>query len=194
MTPPRVGFPKPKPKKPKVRKFIARSRVKRMNPERVKREFERTMHSKARQRFVQARPCIISNHECLYYDGHSVNAHVVNDGSKGGSRKSGYRCITEMCDFHHYLLDNVIRRPEFERTYHVDLQACADVTEADWLQTFRGATVHDSLSLGSQNNDAAQRLAIAGTASPHLRLIERQEMDALIVACPASAVQPRTLP
>ena len=104
------------------------------NAARKKREFARTMHSVERVKFVQSRPCVVSNDHCRYYEGHSVNAHVVDDGSKGGARKSGYRCVTEMCDYHHYLLDNVIRRPEFEQRHGIDLQACCDRTEADWLE------------------------------------------------------------
>ena len=118
----------------KPRKAIPRSGPpNRRNGARQKVEFARTLHSKARQKFVQSRPCVVSNAECQYYTGHSVNAHVVDDGTKGGSRKSGYRCVTEMCDVHHYILDNVERRPEFERRRGIDLQACCDRTQAAWL-------------------------------------------------------------
>lgn len=115
-----------------------RNRPAAKNAARVKREFARTMHSAERVLFVQSRPCVISNAECRYYAGHSVNAHVVNDGSKGGSRKAGYRCITGLCDVHHYLLDNIMRRPEFEQRYGVDLQECADATERAWLASVEG--------------------------------------------------------
>ena len=118
-----------RPKKAIPRKSPPRKR----NQARAAREFERCLHSKQRQTFVQSRPCVVSDGDCQYYTGKSVNAHVVDDGSKGGSRRSGYRCVTEMCDWHHHVLDTFFRRPEFEERYHIDLQACADRTQAEWL-------------------------------------------------------------
>lgn len=113
----------------------AKARPNAVNRVRKAREFKRTMHSVARVKFVQSLPCLVGNRECQYYDGHSVNMHVVDDGSKGGSRKAGYRCIAPGCDFHHSLLDTQVRRAEFEQRYGVDLQGCADDTEFRWQRS-----------------------------------------------------------
>ena len=114
-----------RPKKAIPRKSPPRKR----NQARAAREFERCLHSKQRQTFVQSRPCVVSDGDCQYYTGKSVNAHVVDDGSKGGARKSGYRCVTEMCDWHHHVLDCVLGQSAFERQYGIDLQACCDETQ-----------------------------------------------------------------
>lgn len=66
--------------------------VKRVNASRKAAEFARTYHSEARVRFVKALPCAACG-----VTGFSENAHVVNDGSKGAGRKSGYRGIAPLC-------------------------------------------------------------------------------------------------
>lgn len=105
---------------------------KKVNKKRAAAEFKRCFHSKARQKFVQLRPCIVSNAECQYIAGISANAHVVKDGSEGASRKGGYKCIAPACDFH-TVLDTQLRGEEFEKKYGISLQAKADATEAAWL-------------------------------------------------------------
>jgi len=64
--------------------------VRKINKQRAKNEFARCYHSRARQKFVNLRPCAA----CDVW-GYSQNAHVL--GNDGASRKGSYKTIAALC-------------------------------------------------------------------------------------------------
>lgn len=73
----------------KPRKPIKRTAVKKINPERRKREFARTYHSKERVAFVKDLLCAL----CLFTP--CDNAHVKSKSGMG--RKGDYTTIAALC-------------------------------------------------------------------------------------------------
>lgn len=91
--------PLPRPTKP-----IARSAIKprtkrppRVNRKRQSSEFARTVHSRARQRFVSSLPCVVDS--CA--EGPCHGHHIENGGL---SRKADYTRIVSLCPSHHHFL------------------------------------------------------------------------------------------
>ncbi len=136
-----TAVPKPRKQRKKTRTPLQRSRtpiargpVKRKNAKRKASEFARTYHSRARVEFIQSLPCIVGTHgACI--GGPSENAHVIDDGTKGASRKSGFACIAPLCRYHHtggnFSLHRVGSRA-FESYYSLDLTHAASQTEKQW--------------------------------------------------------------
>jgi hypothetical protein len=102
--------------------------VARVNKKRKASAFVRCYFSKARVEFVSRLHCIVDGCEST----RSENAHLVNDGSKGAGRKSGYKTVGPACREHHHELDEVLGRDQFEIKYGLCLQDEADKTEAAW--------------------------------------------------------------
>lgn len=124
---PAVPKPTPKPKHAKG--------VKRVNPERKAREFERTYLSKERVEFVKGLPCIVPH--CRRRP--SDNAHITPDGM---ARKGHYTTIVPACRMHHTRLDtHPDGREGFEGEMYVDLEALAADTEKHWLAHSGGSTL-----------------------------------------------------
>lgn len=108
-----------------------RKPIKKRNAKRQASEFQRTYFSLARKRFINRLPCAW----CRII-GYSENAHVTDDGTKGGSRKSGYECIAPLCgplgNNCHRKFDT--REAPFDREDdRAFIEAQAPVTHAAWL-------------------------------------------------------------
>lgn len=91
--------PLPRPTKPIARSAI-KSRAKRPPKRNVKRqqsEFARTVHSRARQRFVSGLNCVVNT--CM--DGPCHGHHIENGGM---GRKGPYTSIVPLCPAHHRFL------------------------------------------------------------------------------------------
>lgn len=89
---------------PRQTKPIARSAIKprttrppRVNRKRQASEFARTVHSRARQRFVSSLPCVVA--ACA--EGPCHGHHIENGGM---SRKADYTRIVSLCPSHHRFL------------------------------------------------------------------------------------------
>jgi hypothetical protein len=104
--------------------------MKKVNRKRKASAFERCYHSVERVEFVKALHCLVDGCEST----ESENAHVCDDGSKGGSRKSGYTCIAPACGEHHHEMDDVIGKEMFEEKYGVDLALEAAKCQRAWLR------------------------------------------------------------
>ncbi len=94
-------------------------------------EFARKYGSDERCEFVRSLPCIVP--DCTRRD--IENAHVIDDGSKGMGRKSGYTCIAPLCRYHHQhspVSLHVLNRVAFEAMHGVSLKLAAAQTEIAW--------------------------------------------------------------
>jgi hypothetical protein len=116
----RATMPTPKP----------RTRVRPVNTERKSKEFRRTYYSVERVLFIQALHCIVDGCDST----ESEAAHVCDDGSKGMSRKSGYKCTAPACRAHHHEMDEEIGKEAFAEKYGLDLALEAAKTQRAWLR------------------------------------------------------------
>lgn len=94
MKSPQKPIPRVSPKKAS-KGFPKRSAVKKVNPARRRKEFERCYHSKERVEFVKNLPCAA----CTYHEWNTgyrcENAHVCGNGGMG--RKGDYTTIAPLC-------------------------------------------------------------------------------------------------
>ena len=104
------------------RKPIKRTAVKKVNPERRKREWKRAYGSPSRVQWIAWQPSIVSGlRPC-------ENAHVRNGGM---GRKADARWIVPLTAAEHRELHK-IGVATFSKTYDVDLEALAISTNAAW--------------------------------------------------------------
>lgn len=123
-----------------------KSPVKKVNRKRRASEFARCYHSKERVAFVKSLPCAACG-----FVGFSQNAHVVDDGTKGGGRKSGYGCIAPLCGPRpafifgvtypgcHHIYDTDPYRLRMRYVTFNEWQAARD-TEAAWQEQLRAGS------------------------------------------------------
>lgn len=106
---------------------VKSGRPKQKNPKRRESEFGRCYHSRERVKFVAGLPCFATGRV-----GGNDNTHVIDDGSKGMGRKSGYACIAPLSRDAHRLLH--CKPVEFQERYGpIDFAFAAAWTEACWL-------------------------------------------------------------
>lgn len=149
--------PKPrKPRSPKKRPFSSikqksyeevkqlasgappRKRPKRANPKRKASEFKRCYGSSARCEWIKSLPCAV--YACR--NRNVENAHLIDDGTKGMGRKSGYATVGPLCRYHHTEGDtslHVLGRRLFEERHGLDLKSVAARVEINW-RAFNGDT------------------------------------------------------
>ncbi len=148
---PRLPNAAPKPKaKPKAPRAFnsslprATKPPKTKNAKRKKSEFARCYGSKERVEFVKGQNCLIAVNyiSTACCNGSTENAHVVNDGTRGAGRKSGFACIAPLCHRHHAELHD-LGQQLFEATYDLDLAHCAEATELRWLAVSASRKNHD---------------------------------------------------
>lgn len=106
---------------------MKRSPVKRRNPGRRKREFERAYHSAERVAWVKRRPCVVSDRSFLCA-GQIQNMHITGDGA---GRKAAYDKIVPCCAYHHALMHQQ-GIATFSANYDLNLTALAEATELAW--------------------------------------------------------------
>lgn len=87
-------------------------------------EWLRAYGSRERVRFVARLPCRVPT--CIR--GPSQNAHAETGGT---GRKADARTILPLCRHHHAQL-HAMGRWTFEKTYGINLMACAEWTEWKW--------------------------------------------------------------
>lgn len=102
--------------------------MKRVNKARKSKEFIRTFLSVARVQFIQRLHCIVDGCEST----RSETAHVCDDGTKGGSRRAGYKCTAPLCRDHHHELDEQLGPVLFAEKYGLDLEAEAAKAQRSW--------------------------------------------------------------
>lgn len=103
-------------------KPIKRTAVKKVNPERRKREFARCYGSPSRVQWIAWQPSVVSGlRPC-------ENAHVRNGGT---GRKADARWIVPLTPAEHRELHRV-GKVTFEYTHGVDLDYLAELTNDDW--------------------------------------------------------------
>lgn len=116
------------------RKALARrTKVKRVNRNRRKKEWARAYGSKERVAFVQSLPSVAGG------IGPCENAHIVTGGM---GRKADYCLIVPLTPEEHRDL-HVVGPRRFEELCNIDLEACAAFTEAAWL-AYSGASLTPS--------------------------------------------------
>lgn len=149
----------PRVPKPKASAKSVRKPVKRVNPARKKREWERAYGSKARVEWVKAQPCAYCVGLSPFFgktDSSSHNAHTEHDG---GSRKGGYKSIVPLCPTHHSRFD--LRQYPFDDSrVRAALRTLAATTERYWQLSQASNRTHPN------GRGAPKRPAVVRGATP----------------------------